>query len=153
MRRAPLAIAALALASCSHGAVLELSLELPDRGDARFAVLDAAPGAPPDGAGPTVAFAPGDEAHVSLVAGADLEAPLHVRVRFCEAPDCAGEPSPPTVRARIERAFYPGVKTSLTLAVPPPPATLEIDACRVQGCIEGRGAALYCVDGTHVCEL
>lgn len=96
--------------------------------------------------------------------------PVRIKVRFCTDPSCVGihDDIAPEVRFEIERAFYLGKRTSLTLPVecipnvatetdPPPACALENEAvstiprCSVAGCREGV-TTNYCASSRHFCE-
>jgi hypothetical protein len=96
--------------------------------------------------------------------------PVRIKVRFCTDPSCAGihDDVAPEVRFEIERAFYLGKRTSLTLTVDcipnvasetdPPPicatkneAVSTIPKCSVAGCREGV-TTNYCASDKHFCE-
>lgn len=96
--------------------------------------------------------------------------PVRIKVRFCTDPSCVGihDDVAPEVRFEIERAFYLGKRTSLTLPIEcipnvpaetdPPPACATaneavstIPRCSVAGCREGV-TTNYCANDRHFCE-
>ena len=96
--------------------------------------------------------------------------PVRIKVRFCTDPSCVGihDDVAPEVRFEIERAFYLGKRTSLTLTVacipnvaaetdPPPTCAtkneevLTTPRCSVAGCREGV-TTNYCANDKHFCE-
>jgi hypothetical protein len=109
---------------------------------------------------------------VSVEGRPEIEAePVRIKVRFCHDPSCAAidDDHAPEVRYQIERAFYLGQRTSLTLTVdcipnvagqtdaPPSCAVaqaqeVDVPKCQVAGCREGV-TSNYCVNGEHFCEM
>ncbi|HEY8427207.1 MAG TPA: hypothetical protein VIL20_02485 [Sandaracinaceae bacterium] len=158
--REAIALLCLCLSGCTHAGILELTVELPPpEGDVRYAVIDARPASRATfaDAGDVATFPLGEPAALSIVAGADtLSEPLEVRIRFCTSEGCESDLSPSEVRVRIERAFYSGVHTFLTLRIASVPTAAErlppIDACQVRGCTPSTGASYCLSDGTHLCE-
>lgn len=161
--RTPSLLLALLVAGCAQDAVLELTVEIPEAAEPgpRYAVVDARAGEP-------VGAPPGDvvgldrtaagDGRVSIVAEpGDAEQPLHLRVRFCDDPSCTGAPADvPQVRLRIERAFYPGEHTFLTVRIEAVPTGTEelpdVGKCEVRGCVSGESATYCLEDGAHLCE-
>ena len=111
------------------------------------------------------------ELQISVEGRAEIETkPVRIKVRFCTDPSCVGihDDTAPEVRFEIERAFYLGKRTSLTLTaecIPnvatqtdPPPicatkneAVSTIPQCSVAGCREGV-TTNYCASSRHFCE-
>jgi len=94
--------------------------------------------------------------------------PVRVKVRFCRDPNCVGinDDHAPEVRYEIERAFYLGKRTSLSLSVdciPNVPTEMDpmcaimdqsvvtVSKCSVAGCREGV-TSNYCTGNVHFCE-
>lgn len=96
--------------------------------------------------------------------------PVRVKVRFCRDASCVGidDDSAPEVRYEIERAFYLGERTSLSLTIDcipnvtgltdAPPAcaiasdtVVSVPKCDVAGCRNGVTSS-YCAGGKHFCE-
>lgn len=170
--RIGLAASLLSLGGCADNAILELTLELPS-GEEGFAFVQFDQGAtfeefegstsldgfPLDGPA---------SVQVSVIAdGDEIEAPLRVKVRFCQEPRCtfldpAGIESDDGVgelRFELERAFYRGRFTEHTLdlrTIPErgiPPTLSVVDKCEVGGCRDGTTVTNSCrADGTHFCE-
>jgi hypothetical protein len=183
-----LAAAALASAGCvEKNAYLELELDFPadprasaNGGDARNAVVRVNTG--------DVSFDEDWESsealspvrldpkqptklQVSVEGRAEIETkPVRIKARFCADPNCVGihDDIAPEVRFEIERAFYLGKRTSLTLTVdcipnvatetdPPPTCAIGNEAvstipkCSVAGCREGV-TTNYCANSKHFCE-
>ncbi|MEO5730192.1 MAG: hypothetical protein ABI134_21630 [Byssovorax sp.] len=108
---------------------------------------------------------------ISVEGRAEIETkPVRIKVRFCTDPSCVGihDDTAPEVRFEIERAFYLGKRTSLTLAAecipnvatetdPPPVCAARnesvstIPKCSVAGCREGV-TTNYCASDKHFCE-
>jgi hypothetical protein len=108
---------------------------------------------------------------ISVEGREEIEAkPVRIKVRFCTDPSCVGihDDVAPEVRFEIERAFYLGKRTSLTLPVecipnvatetdPPPTCAVKNEAvstiprCSVAGCREGV-TTNYCASDKHFCE-
>ena len=108
---------------------------------------------------------------VSVEGCPEIEAtPVRVKVRFCLDASCAavGDDRAPEVRFEIDRAFYLGERTSLTLAVACIPnvagetdaapacatkdrAVTAVSKCSVAGCREGVTRS-YCAGDKHFCE-
>lgn len=163
VRRAVPSLALLALvAGCTRNARLELAVELPASerlAAAELLVLSD----PPDFEGAAWATARrepldevGDTALVHILAEGDaIERPLGLRVRLCPTDACAGDS--PEVAVRVERAFYRGALTWLTVAIAEVPdgraAPLDVERCAVGGCLHGDEVEDFCrLDGTHYCE-
>ena len=189
MRRA-LALACLALGAAAlapacaatSNAYLELELVFPPNatGAARYAVVGVVTGdvsfdedwrsteplpATKLAGGATTSL------RASVEGRAEIEtAPVRVKARFCRDASCAGvgDDRAPELRFEIERAFYLGERTSLTIAMdcipnvdgetPAPPAcatkdrsVTKVAKCAVAGCREGVTRS-YCADGKHFCE-
>jgi hypothetical protein len=175
-----LALLALVLGGCAENAVLEVELTLPAQPaapspplfayvqarsadvvsfDEAWAGTDAVEGRALEDEETALPF--------SIVAGgASFARELGIRIRFCRSPDCTavGDDRAPEARYRIERAFYQGQRTRLSLPndpavdpLPPvPPATgaviTEIDKCDIEGCTIGT-SSMYCyLNGNHFCE-
>jgi hypothetical protein len=176
-----LSILVLAPSGCARNGVLELELELPPQppGAALFAVVQARSGdsfdepwvdaEPP----PSVALSPAcarpaeppscgerilDPACSTVVSivgdGDEIEAPLQVRVRFCESSTCETERV--EHRIEIERAFYVGRYTQARVCLDEVPSDTNavpesIERCEVR-CRDGL-TNMHCrLDGTHFCE-
>lgn len=179
--RAALPLVAVLLGGCiERNAYLELELHFPADASGRNAVVrvnegnvsfdedwqstDSLPAVKLDAKAAT-------KLAVSVEGRPEIETkPVRIKVRFCEDPSCAAinDDRAPEVRYQIERAFYLGERTSLSLTVdcipnvmgetdPPPACALaqddEIDVpkCQVAGCREGV-TSNYCVGGKHFCE-
>ena len=161
-RRALSLLALGALAGCTRNARLELAVELPASerlAAAELLVLSD----PPDFEGAAWATARrepldevGDTALVHILAeGESIERPLGLRVRLCPTDACAGDS--PEVAVRVERAFYRGALTWLTIAIPDVPdgraAPIDVGRCAVGGCLDGDAVEDFCrLDDTHYCE-
>jgi hypothetical protein len=186
VRRGAVAILALAGASCSSSsnAYLELTLDFPPdpraSSGARHAVVGVVSGdvsfdedwksTDPIPATKLGASATTSET-VSVEGRAEIETtPVRVKVRFCRDATCTavGDDHAPEVRFEIERAFYLGERTSLTLPIacipnvagqtdapPSCPTTNKsvatVAKCSVAGCREGV-TRNYCASGKHFCE-
>lgn len=168
MRRAAAAALALLVAGCADNAILEVDLELPatSASTPRYAFVQSLSASTIDfggawaGADATEGFlltsAPSTQ-HVSFVTDGDaIGRPLGIRVRFCTDRVCGAlaDVDAPEARYVVDRAFYRGQRTRLTLSPVPEtaPTTTEIGKCEVRGCSNG-AAATYCfADGRHFCE-
>ena len=190
MRRAAagiaLAIVAAVLApacAAESNAYLELTLAFPanDTGTTRHAVVGVATGDVSFDEDwrsteplPPTTLSPADKTSLraSVEGRAEIEStPVRVKVRFCRDASCAavGDDNAPEVRFQIERAFYLGERTSLSLAVECIPYVLgetdgqigncatndksqvNVAKCAVAGCREGV-TTNYCASGKHFCE-
>ncbi|MEZ4338251.1 MAG: hypothetical protein R3B82_16645 [Sandaracinaceae bacterium] len=159
---------ALGLSACAQNAIFEVTFLVPapeETGvaDATVAVLDfrASPSTtPPRGLGNDVGTATltlGGEPMqtVSVVAsGDDLATPLWVGVTYCRATTGCLVPEGQHAWVRYERAFYLGRYTQHEVALPPSGEVIEVDRCRVYGCLEDlRPTEGACgLDGLHACE-
>lgn len=159
------ALALISLTACAETAVLELTIEIPDRGavfcedcTVQTIVIDARSGMSPafDDEGDTIGFVLDGDAHaISIVAtGEDIEAPLDVRARFC--PDSACAPDAPELRVYYPRAFYAGEHTyhRLDFTFAPDRSTRlpDVHPCNVRGCAAAI-TSWYCTgDDRHLCE-
>ena len=171
MTRAVTLALCLCAVGCGEGGILEIDLGLPalspPPSTARFAFIQArtAPEGPfasvwegddPDG---TALESAPIRLPVSVVAESDqVEAPLHVRIRYCVDPRCAvfEDTSATEAQLTIERAFYSGERTFLVFDAPPAsPVTtheLAIEKCDIRGCVGGTTSMFCRSDGTHFCE-
>jgi len=95
---------------------------------------------------------------------------VRIKARFCVDPACVGihDDAAPEVRFEVTCAFYPGKRTSLTLAIEcipnviaeteaPPACSIVNEAvstiprCSVAGCREGV-TTNFCAGDKHFCE-
>jgi hypothetical protein len=160
---------------CGETAVLELTLDLPAAGDEReFVYVQARSGTrlfeevwSDESSFSGIALGPTSQrTDVSIVAAPEqLDSLMRVKLRFCRAARCDHPLDPSGLSEQwieIERAFYDGERTDLTiavLAVPTPCANIScvraglrvIDKCEVRGCTEDE-AGPFCSGDRHLCE-
>lgn len=200
MSRAPLSLIWILAGCATETSILELEVQLVQEGLSDVGVtVHAAPDGDAieaAGIGPRTGNrtpgAPRSSAaiEVSVIAsGADVERPLRIEVEVCPdrrggccpaaGPDCAA-PDRHRAVVRVERAFYVGERTRLTLCVAPaagpgvgllvgrdpvplleggcaPELALDVGRCAVQGCLEGDDQThSFCREltdpTTHYCE-
>ncbi len=172
MRRVLTACAALLLFGCAENAILEVDLQLPAQpttGPALFAHVQARSAdvvsfdetwAGTDAIEGRELAEEASPLPFSVVAGGSaFTRKLGVRVRFCETPACTGlgDDYAPEMRYRIERAFYRGRRTRVTIAIAsvptaPPGEAEVIEKCDVEGCTSGSTLSYCFIDGRHFCE-
>lgn len=176
MRRAAIAHGLILLSvlavGCAENAILELELQFPPQTAAsgQYVVIQAlssetalTPGMSLGSETTPFTLAEETIGRMSLVAsGAEITQPLYVGVRFCVDRDClaTGDPQEPDQLFRLERAFYLGAYSSVTIDLRggPTPGLTEVGRCEVHGCFMGSrpvaGSCLVNEDGTevHFCE-
>ena len=144
-RLAALITLSMLLAGCARNGILELTFELPASPRLSATELRVLSGEQTDFDSPRWSSAepqPLDydrTVRVDVVAeGEALEAPLALRLRLCDG-SCTQ--TSPEVRVGIERAFYAGARTWLSIEVPVIPAQsfepVFVGRCEVGGCLEG----------------
>lgn len=158
MRRSVTLALALLASGCARNALLELEVQLPPGIDhAELRVLSDPPPSYDDpewdAVTPEALDEVGEVARVQVLAeGPAIEAPLAARVRLCGATPCD---STAEVRVEIERPFYVGHETRVTVAIPAVPLAFDtyvVDRCAVRGCLGGDTLEFCRDDGTHYCE-
>jgi hypothetical protein len=167
---------------CAQNAIFELALELPGwvptaeqraRGDALYALVQLRSGtadaleSPWSGNDPLAGFALAlDEdrtpaVSVSVIGDeATAQAPLRMKIRFCQSPRCValGDDHAPEARVEFARVFYVTHVTSHrfrldALPTATTPYVEHVDKCAVRGCVDG-DTSTFCHldDGRHFCE-
>lgn len=154
---------------CARNAILEVEVELPAGPSDRYAVVQFETG---DVAFDAVwaradAFAGtqlGAAQSVSYsVVSEDPNTVIRMKVSFCTTPDCSGiDDAPDRVPAlwyEFEGALYIGERTRWTavidaLPTDPPDASIEIDRCEIEGCIDAPDSTTtFCrLSGEHYCQ-
>jgi hypothetical protein len=164
---------------CGETAILELTMNLPavaSTEQRRFVFVQARSGTAEPfgnlwsdessvGAIPLTASARTDA--VSIVADADqLTAKLQLKLRFCRGETCSQVLDSDAGRTEmwfvVDRAFYDGERTELTITIPPLPQPCSlltcvsemptpIGKCDVRGCTE-QTAAPFCTGDRHPCD-
>lgn len=176
MTRAMLIAALLAptvLAGCAANAIAELTLSLPAaRGEVRWAFVQARSGAGDfdaewAGSDSLDGFALESVRRTVVVSieaddGEEMDRPLLVKVRYCRTPRCdpAVDAEPQEVHITVERAFYQGHYTEISLREPLPdvcdascpPEVRTVTKCEVKGCRAGVTTRYCDGDGRHYCE-
>ena len=144
-RLAALITLSMLLAGCARNGILELTFELPASPRLSATELRVLSGEQTDFDSPRWSGAepqPLDydrTVRVDVVAeGEALEEPLALRLRLCDG-SCTQ--TSPEVRVGIERAFYAGARTWVSIAVPVISADsfepMFVGRCEVGGCLEG----------------
>lgn len=163
-----LALGALAAsaAGCTQEAVLELQLMLPARSEespARVALIQVgrAEAHPFDAewAREALRVELADEPTLAQwsVVSVDPTIDLHVRVRFCDADDCAPRADGELWFA-LERPFYLERRTSWASCVEAAPRTIPtapevVGRCEIHGCLVGSAPERWCRHADeHYCE-
>lgn len=160
---------------CGETAVLELTLDLPrDAEEREFVYVQARSGMQPfedvwsnQSSFAGIALAPSSQrVDLSIVAEPEqLESVVRLKLRFCRAPICDHPLDPSGLSEQwveIERAFYDGERTELTIAVLAVPTPCEttacveaglrmIDKCAVRGCSDDPDGP-FCDGERHLCE-
>ena len=94
-----------------------------------------------------------------------FDAPLLIKVRFCETERCRGSAPAPELWFQLEHPFYRAQRTSWTHVITEIPTVngvscgqaASIGRCEIQGCVSVSSQAdrlNFCrLDGTHFCEV
>lgn len=171
-----LLIACAFAAGCGETAILELTLELPPAGQERsFLYVQARSGdrsleeewSEGSSVGELPLGTTSRTEQISIVAAPEhLAEPLLLKLRFCRGSRCDHllDPgaTPSEIWVTIERAFYDGERTELTIAIPMVPMPCDslacfiaglraIDKCDVRGCTD-QLMGPFCSRDRHPCE-
>jgi hypothetical protein len=170
-----LLIGCVLASGCGETAVLELTLDLPPEGQEReFVYVQARSGTRPfeevwsdESSFSGIALTTTSQrTPISLVAEPEqLDSLVRLKLRFCRAALCDHPLDSSGLSEQwveIERAFYDGERTELTIAVLAVPAPCEttgcveaglrrIDKCDVRGCTDDPDGP-FCSGDRHLCE-